>query len=153
MIRLFLGLVRRGLEELRAQIVEGLRTAKFDVANMEIFGARPELPLESCLAEIRKCDALILIVGPRYGALTDAGDVSFTREGFREACRRGIPVLAFILPPAADAPDEEQQRLREVTAEVGQVIPAVSDWGMIVLDLLVLAAGAPVLRRGTHASI
>ena len=107
MIRLFLSSVRRGLEELRAQIEERLRTAKFDVANMEIFGARPELPLESCLAEIRKCDALILIVGPRYGALTDAGDVSFTHEEFREACRRGIPALAFILPPVANVLNKE----------------------------------------------
>ncbi|MGB2987989.1 MAG: DUF4062 domain-containing protein, partial [Phycisphaerae bacterium] len=122
MIRLFLSSVRRGFEELRAQIVEGLRTAGFDVANMEIFGARPDLPLESCLAEIRKCDALILIVGPRYGALTDAGDVSFTHEEFREACRRSIPVFAFILPAAAEASDEEQQRLREFAAEVRQAV-------------------------------
>ncbi len=46
-------------------LVEDLRTAGFDVANMEIFGARPDLPLESCFAEIRKHDALIVIVGPR----------------------------------------------------------------------------------------
>ncbi len=35
-------------------------------------------------------------------------------------CRQGIPVLALTLPPAADAPEEEQQRLREFTAEVAQ---------------------------------
>jgi len=122
MIRLFLSSVRRGFEELRARLLEDLRTAGFDVANMEIFGARPELPLETCLAEIRKCDALILIVGPRYGALTEAGDVSFTHEEFREACRRGIPVLAFTLPPAPDAPDDKKQRLREFTGEVGQAV-------------------------------
>ncbi len=120
MIKFFLSSVRRGLQELRTQIVEGLRTAGFNVSNMEIFGARPELPLESCLAEVRRCDAMILVVGPRYGALTPAGDVSFTHEEFREACRRGIPVFAFLVPPAEDASEDEQNRLHEFAAEASQ---------------------------------
>ena len=69
---------------MRTQIDGDLRTGGFEVVKMEIFGARPELPLDTCLAEIRKCDAAIIVVGPRYGSLTPAGDVSFTHEEFRE---------------------------------------------------------------------
>ena len=122
MIRLFLSSVGHGLADLRAQIIEDLRTGEFDVGNMEIFGARPELPLDTRLAEMRKSDAAIVIVGPRYGSLTPAGDVSFTHEEFREACRRGIPVLAFVLDAPPDAPSEEQDRLREFAAEVSQAV-------------------------------
>ncbi len=46
--------------------------------------------------------------------------LGFTHEEFREARRRGIPVFAFMLPPAAHAPREEQERLREFAAEVGE---------------------------------
>lgn len=122
MTRLFLSSVRSGLAHLPAQIVEDLRRGGFDVSNMEIFGARPELPLEACLAELRKCDAVILIVGPRYGTLTPAGEVSYTHEEFREACRRGIPVLAFVLPPNEGIPDDERNRLREFETEVGSAV-------------------------------
>ena len=73
MIKLFLSSVSHGLEQLREQIVQDLRTARFDIGHMEIFGARPELPLVACLTELRKCDAVILIVGPRYGSWRSYG--------------------------------------------------------------------------------
>ena len=119
MIKLFLSSVSRGLEQLREQIIGDLHTATFEVHNMEIFGARPDLPLEVCLKELRKCDAAVVIVGPRYGSLTPAGDVSFTHEEYREACRRGLRVMAFVLPVANGVDDEERKRLEAFEQEVG----------------------------------
>lgn len=119
MLKIFLSSVSRGLETIRTQIADDLRTSQYSVLNMELFGARPELPIEACLEEVRQADALVLIIGPRYGSLTPANDVSYTHEEFREARRRGIPVLAFVLDPAPDADAEERRGLESLKAEAG----------------------------------
>src|SRR5690348_14636908 len=97
MIKVFISSVSRGLEDTRQQVIQDLRAGQFSVLHMEVFGARDDLPLDTCLKELRNADVAVVIIGPRYGSLTPAGDVSYTHEEFREARRRGIPVLAFVL--------------------------------------------------------
>lgn len=89
---------------------------------MEIFGAQDELPLDLCLRELRTADVAVVIVGPHYGSLVPAGDSSYTHEEFREARRRGIPTLAFVLEPGANLAVAEQEKLDAFRNEVGQLL-------------------------------
>ena len=120
MTKVFLSSVSRGMEEVREQVWLALEQAGFSVVGMEAFAARSLPSLAVCLAELRKADVVVATVGPRYGSLTPAGDVSYTHEEFREAMRRGIPVLAFVLPPAEECDENERHRLNALQLEVGE---------------------------------
>jgi hypothetical protein len=87
---------------------------------MEVFGARPEAPLATCLEAVRDADVVILIVGPRYGSPVPGEGLSYTHREFREAIECGIPVLALIVPPQTEPPlsDAESRALTAFRAEV-----------------------------------
>ena len=118
MIRVFVSSVSKGLVSVRKTVVSQLRTANYDVGAMESFGAQPEPPLDVCLGELRKSDAAVLIVGPRYGSLLPQG-ISYTQAEFREARSLGIPVLAFRVPDDPDLQDDEKGQLSAFLTEVG----------------------------------
>ena len=122
MIKLFLSSVSRDFTAVRQAIVDDLKTAQYAILNMESFGAQPERSLEVCLRELRTADVVAVIVGPRYGSIIPGGDVSFTHEEFREAQRRGIPVLAFVLDPSPDCDKEEKDRLLKFAEEAGGAV-------------------------------
>jgi len=63
---------------------------------MELFGARADLPIETCLAEVRQSDALVVIVGHRYGSLVPDLGVSFSEAEYREGHRLGKPCLVYV---------------------------------------------------------
>ena len=60
----------------------------------EDFQAAPSTPQGACLQGVRESDAMILILGERYGAIQSSG-LSATHEEYNEAIQR-IPVFAFI---------------------------------------------------------
>src|SRR4051812_31509077 len=96
-MRIFLSSAFKGLQQIRQDLSKRLETAGHSVSKMEIFGARPETPLETCLADLRKSDLLILIIGTRYGSAVPGGDISYTHKEFREAVTLDIPIIAFVL--------------------------------------------------------
>ncbi len=122
MIKVFLSSVSRGLEEPRARALSALRTAGYEVLNMEAFGARPEQSIEVCLREVRRADVVVIIVGPRYGSKLPDSDISYTRAEYRHAMESEIPVLAFLLPVDPGAPEEEKALLEGFRAEVGRAL-------------------------------
>lgn len=122
MIKVFLSSVSRGLEVVRQQLLNDLRIARFAVVNMESFGARAERPLDVCLSELRTADVVVVVIGPRYGSLTEGDEVSYTHEEFREAQRRGLPVLAFVLGTSRACDEVERNKLRGFAEEAGQAI-------------------------------
>ena len=80
-IRVFVSSVSGGLEGTRNQIIQDLNKAGYDVSAMERFGAQPTVPLDVCLNELRNSDAVVLIIGPRYGSLLPQG-ISYTHAEF-----------------------------------------------------------------------
>lgn len=122
MAKVFLSSVSRDLTEVRRKIIEILRTAGFDVLNMENFGARPENSLAVCLQELRLADVAVVTLGPHYGSINPESGISYTHEEFREASRRGIPVLAFRIPDAADLNQQQKEGLAKFRAEVGAAL-------------------------------
>jgi hypothetical protein len=146
MIKVFISSVSKGLEDVRNDIINDLRTGRYGVVHMEAFGARPELPLDVCLQELRTADVAVVIIGPRYGSPIPSGEVSYTHEEYREANRRGIPVLAFRLDTATDVDEGDKQRLEQFAREAAasltyQHVPRLERLSALVQASLTAAAG------------
>lgn len=81
---------------------------------MERFGARPEAPLETCLAEVEQSDVYVGIVAFRLGSLDVASGKSFTQLEYERALQLGKDVLIYLV-------DEDAARVRYADIEVDPV--------------------------------
>ncbi len=81
--------------------------------------ASPPGPQQSCLDAVRACDAVVLLLGERYGDILEGSDKSATHEEWAEARRIGKPVLAFVEEVSPPAEREEAQ---------DRFVAEVSDW-------------------------
>jgi hypothetical protein len=80
--------------EKAAKVLEDVQLA---VNGMEIFGARPGLPLETCLEEVGKSIFYICLVGMRYGSIEPASGKSFTHLEYDKAMEMGLPSLIYLV--------------------------------------------------------
>ena len=78
--------------------------------------ASPPGPQQACLDAVRACDAVVLLLGERYGAIQEGSNKSATHEEWAEARRIEKPVLAFV----------EDVSQREEAQE--RFVAEVSDW-------------------------
>ena len=120
---IFLSSTSEDLREYRRTVGDVLgRLGQFAV-RMESFGAKPTKPLDTCRDEVQACDALIVVVGHRYGWIppkTDGGDDerSITYWEVQWALDAGMPVYAFLVDPsAAWTGPREQDRLAVADTE------------------------------------
>lgn len=90
---------------------------------VETFGARRDIPLAACLERVRAADALVVIVGHRYGwvpTVDEGGDgtKSITWLEVTWALDAGKPVYAFLVDPVALwSGEKEQDRLIEAKSD------------------------------------
>ncbi len=63
---------------------------------MEYFGARDDVPLETCLSQVRASDILVVILAHRYGSLVPGEEISYTEAEYREGHRLKMPCLVYI---------------------------------------------------------
>ncbi|SDG25997.1 protein of unknown function [Limimonas halophila] len=110
-MKVFISSVMAGMEEHRDAADRAARALGHEVIRAEDFGARPESPQVACLAGVREADAVILIMGARYGALQPSG-LSPTHEEYREA-RERRPVLVMV-ESGAEHDLQQEQFLSEV---------------------------------------
>ena len=114
-MKVFISSVVRGYEKYREAAAEAVETLGYQVSRSEDFPARPDTPQQACLGEIRGSDAVILLLGEKYGAKQDSG-LSATQEEYNEAKKNNIPVLVFI---ESDIKSESAQE---------EFIKKVKDW-------------------------
>ena len=120
---IFLSSTSTDLEACRTKVREMIARMRQTTIRMETFGARPAKPLTTCRDEVKKCDALIVIVGHRYGWIPskeDGGDdtKSITWWEVQWALDANKPVYAFLLgPKAAWTGEREQDRLMSATTD------------------------------------
>jgi hypothetical protein len=69
---------------------------KLEHDSMELFGARADRPIETCLREVSQSDVIIVVVGFRYGTIVKHLGISFTEAEYREASRLGKPCLVYL---------------------------------------------------------
>lgn len=84
------------LAEEREAVLQALRKLQHQHDSMEFFGARTNLPIETCLEEVRRSDVLVVILGYRYGSLVPEMDISFSEAEYREGHRLGKPCLVYL---------------------------------------------------------
>jgi hypothetical protein len=93
-MKVFLSSLITGYEPFRDAAASGASTLGHSVVRAEDFGASPDSPQSACLAGVRSADAVVLILGARYGYVQASG-LSATHEEYREA-RDTRPVIVFI---------------------------------------------------------
>jgi hypothetical protein len=120
---IFLSSTSADLHACRAKVREMIDRLRQTSIRMETFGAKPTQPFATCRDEVQKCDALIVIVGHRYGWVPpkdDGGDgvKSITWWEVQWALDANKPVYAFLIDPkAAWTEEREQDRLTSATTE------------------------------------
>ncbi|WP_261935755.1 DUF4062 domain-containing protein [Sphingomonas bisphenolicum] len=83
------------LIEERTEVIQALWELDCIPTGMEAFVASNESQWEVIRKVIDECDYYVLIIGGRYGSVTDDG-VSYTEKEYRYAKKIGLPVLAFV---------------------------------------------------------
>ena len=83
------------LSQEREGVLDAIRRLKLQHDSMEFFGARAQQPIETCLQEVRASDALVVIVGHRYGTIVPDLGILYSEaeyaEGFRT--KEALPCL------------------------------------------------------------
>lgn len=114
---IFLSSTSKDLQAHRDKVREMIDRMRQTTIRMETFGAKPDKPFDTCRKEVQECDALIVIVGHRYGWIPsrqEEGDgvKSITWWEVEWAMGSKKPVFAFLADPAAAwSTEREQDRL------------------------------------------
>ncbi len=104
MTRAYLSSTSSDLRECRAAVRLALERQSVDLLGMEGYVATDARPLEKCLADVARCDLYIGVFAWRYGFIPPGQTKSITELEYREAERRGIPRLIFLLAEEAPWP-------------------------------------------------
>ncbi len=80
----------------REAVLAAVRRLQLQHDAMEFFGAREGRPLETCLAEVRRSDILVVVIGHRYGTFVPGHDISYTEAEYQEGHGLGKPCLVYI---------------------------------------------------------
>ena len=83
------------MEDYRDAVDHAIGTLGYDAVRAEDFNASPVSPRIACLEGVRSTDALILIVGERYGDQQASG-LSATHEEYREARETHRPIIVTV---------------------------------------------------------
>lgn len=80
----------------RDAVLDAIRRLQLQHHAMEFFGAHANQPLETCLAEVRRSNMLVVIVGHRYGSLVPELGISFSEAEYNEGYRLKRPCLVYV---------------------------------------------------------
>lgn len=103
-MKVFISSVIKDYEPYRAVVERAIRTLDHTPIRAEDFGATPDSPQRVCLAGVRGSDAVVLVMGERYGWKQESG-LSATHEEYREA-KEQRPILVFIQQGVTPEPDQ-----------------------------------------------
>lgn len=105
-MKVFISSLIAGFEPFREAVRSAVTTLRHEPVMAEDFGARPSSPQVACLSGLRDADAVVLVLGERYGAVQPSG-LSATHEEYREAQGRK-PVIAFVQEGISPEPRQEE---------------------------------------------
>lgn len=97
MKKIFISSTFVDLEEERKEsisVIDGIEGAK--AIAMEKFTADPSPSKDVCLKHLDKCDAVILIIGFRYGYIDHEEKISMTEIEYNRAKELNLPVFVFL---------------------------------------------------------
>jgi hypothetical protein len=68
-----------------------------DIRGMEVFGARTQKPLDTCLEEVSTSEVFIGIIGMRYGSVDKESGKSFVELEYETAKQNHLEILIYII--------------------------------------------------------
>lgn len=99
-------------------VLEKLQQA---VSGMEVFGARPEEPLKTCLEEVSRCGIFVGIIGMRYGSVDEETGKSLVQLEYEKALEQSLDILIYLI-------DEQKAMLPPIFVDVGDTATKLSDF-------------------------
>lgn len=93
--QVFISSTYSDLQQERSSVMQTIMSLNCIPAGMELFPASNDEQFEFIKRVIDDCDYYVLIVGGRYGSLTEEG-ISYTEKEFDYAKSKGLPILAFL---------------------------------------------------------
>ncbi|WP_216825024.1 DUF4062 domain-containing protein [Agarilytica rhodophyticola] len=99
--QVFISSTYADLKDERQHVLKTLMEMDCIPAGMEMFPAADEEQWEFIKKIIDDCDYYLLIIGGRYGSLSEEG-ISYTEKEFNYAIEKDLKVMAFI----HDSPDD-----------------------------------------------
>lgn len=120
-VPIFVSSTYRDLEPYRKAVLNTLDKLKVGVSGMEIFGARSAEPLQTCVAEVMKCDVFVGIVGMRYGSVDEKTAKSFVRLEYETALEKKLDILIYLI-------DEEKAQVPPKFVDVGESASKLQDF-------------------------
>lgn len=100
------------LKDERSEVIQAIWEMDCIPTGMEAFVASNESQWDVIKRVIVECDYYVLILGGRYGSITDDG-ISYTEKECRYAQQLGIPVLAFVHADPEAIPSGKSERTEE----------------------------------------
>lgn len=103
------------LKEERQAVIRAVMELDCIPAGMELFPAADEEQFEFIKRVIDDCDYYLLIIGGRYGTVTEDG-ISYTEKEYEYAVKRGLKVIALLHENPNEIPlgkSEKEPLLRE----------------------------------------
>ncbi|WP_052766092.1 DUF4062 domain-containing protein [Aurantiacibacter gangjinensis] len=100
------------LVEERSEVIQALWEMDCIPTGMEAFVASNQSQWEVIQRVIDECDYYVLIIGGRYGSVTEEG-ISYTEKEYRYASELGVPVLAFVHSNPEAIPVGKSEKDRE----------------------------------------
>ncbi len=101
-MKVFISSTYKDLIDYRAAAIRAVEGTNYQASKMEVFGARPDEPLDACLKEVEESDFFIGIYALRYGFIPEGADISITEMEYAHAKKLGKEIYCFLL-------DEENQ--------------------------------------------
>lgn len=114
--QVFISSTYSDLKEERGKVMQTVMALDCIPAGMELFPAIDAEQFEFIKKIIDDCDYYVLIIGGRYGSISDDG-ISYTEKEYDYAVSKGMPVLAFLHNdinnlPVAKSDIEEDKRTK-----------------------------------------
>lgn len=104
--RVFISSVMEDYREIRDAASHGIRQAGCQPLQAEDFSAASVSPRNACLDGVRSADALVLLLGARYGFLGPSG-LAVTEEEYNEARKSHKHVFVFLQDGVAREPQQQ----------------------------------------------
>jgi len=101
-MKVFISSTYKDLIDYRAAAIRAVEGTNYQASKMEVFGARPDEPLDACLKEVEESELFIGIYALRYGFVPEGADISITEMEYVHAKKLGKEIYCFLL-------DEENQ--------------------------------------------
>lgn len=94
--QIFVSSTYTDLYPVRRKVTEHILSMNHIPAGMEMFSASGQQQWKTIQKSIDNSDYYVLIVGERYGSISEAEGISYTEKEFNYARSRGIPTLCFL---------------------------------------------------------